>query len=87
VEVGSQLLHLETINVSPMGAKIHLKEPLREGTVVRLRFRLPDGPTIHVQAVVWRLDEDGAAFFFVDVLDRAVQALRPEEPAAPNAPA
>ncbi len=68
VEAGDRLLHLETMNLSPFGAKLRLDDsPLEPGTPAQLRFRSPDGPPLDVQAIVWRTDPDGPAFFFIGI--------------------
>ena len=40
---------------------------LELGTPVQLHFRPPNGRPLHVQAIVWRQDPDGPAFFFICV--------------------
>ena len=68
VRAGDQRLDLETINLSPFGAKIRLHEPALElGTPAELHFEPPGGPPLDVHAIVWRRDPDGSAFFFIGV--------------------
>jgi hypothetical protein len=68
VEVDDQRLELETVNLSPFGAKLRLEEStLRPGTSAHLRFLPPGGRPLDVQAIVWRIDPDGPAFFFIGV--------------------
>lgn len=68
VAAGDEIFHLQTINLSPFGAKIELADPpLSPGTPVHLHFRPPDGRVLDVQAIVWRIDSDGCAFFFIGV--------------------
>ena len=68
VEVGDHRLLLETINLSPFGAKVRLDEPILElGTPAQLHFEPPDGRRLDVHAIVWRRDPDGSAFFFIGV--------------------
>ena len=69
VEAQSGVLHLEAVNVGPLGAKVKAAEKLREGTPVTLHFHPDDAPPIDVSAVVWRVDPDGLVFFFVGALD------------------
>jgi hypothetical protein len=69
VEVNDELLHLETVNISSLGAKVKSATHLPEGTAVVLHFRPDDAPPLDVSAVVWRLDADGIAFFFVGALE------------------
>ena len=65
VEAGDQRLYLETVNLSPFGAKLRLDDsPLEPGTLAQLHFRPRDGRPLDVQAIVWRTDPDGPAFFF-----------------------
>jgi hypothetical protein len=66
VEAGSRQLHAETVNVSAFGAKVRLDEPLSEGTLATLHLEPPEGAPLDVQAIVWRSDADGAAFFFIE---------------------
>jgi len=66
VEAGGQWLDLETVDLSPFGAKLRLDDPpLVPGTQARLRFRPPGRPPLDVPAIVWRADPDGPAFFFI----------------------
>ncbi|HEV8437068.1 MAG TPA: PilZ domain-containing protein [Methylomirabilota bacterium] len=68
VEVGDRIFYLETVNLSPFGAKLRLEDAsLEPGTPVQLHFRPPDGRPLDVQAIVWRTDPDGPAFFFIGV--------------------
>ena len=68
VEVGEQRFQLETINLSPFGAKLRLEDPpLKPGTPAQLRFRPPGERALDVRAIVWRTDPDGPAFFFIGV--------------------
>lgn len=72
VEAGPQRFHLETVNLSPFGAKVRSAGPtLEPGTKVHLHFRPPDQGVLRVQAFVWRTDPDGLAFFFVGIDERA----------------
>ncbi len=67
VEAGDRLYYLETVNLSPFGTKVSLKEPLEVGSQARLHFTPPGGRPLDVQAIVWRADNDGPAFFFIGV--------------------
>jgi hypothetical protein len=68
VTSGNRSLDLETINLSPFGTKIRSDEPLFElGAPAQLHFAPPDGRPLDVQAIVWRRDPDGSAFFFIGV--------------------
>jgi hypothetical protein len=62
------------VTVSPIGAKVRLEEELPVGSNARLRFRPPQGLPLDVDAIVWRADSDGPAFFFVSVDDDSMNA-------------
>jgi len=65
VEAGDQLLEAETANVGSLGAKVRLSVPLEPGTVARLYLRPEDQRPLDVEALVWRVDREGVAFFFL----------------------
>ena len=67
VETGGRSFDRHTVNLSPIGAKIHLDEQLPVGSQALLKFRPPQGRPLDVEAIVWRADSDGPAFFFVGV--------------------
>lgn len=68
VKSGDRQLDLETINLSPFGAKVRLEVPAFElGTPAHLHFEPPQGRPLDVHAIVWRRDPDGSAFFFIGV--------------------
>lgn len=67
VETSGRSFHRHTVNLSPVGAKVSLEAPLAVGTPAKLRFRPPHGRPLEVDAIVWRSDADGPAFFFVSV--------------------
>src|SRR5262245_59774442 len=68
IRSGDQELALETINLSPFGAKVRLEAPAFElGTPAHLHFEPPHGRPLDVHAIVWRRDPDGSAFFFIGV--------------------
>jgi hypothetical protein len=67
VEMGDRQLHLATLNLSPFGAKVRLGERLEPGTPAHLRLYPPAGRPVEVEAIVWRADQDGPAFFFIGV--------------------
>jgi PilZ domain-containing protein len=68
LEVGDRRFNLRTINLSPIGTKVGLVEsPLEVGSRAKLRIRPPNGRTLDVNAIVWRSDRDGSAFFFIGV--------------------
>jgi len=66
VRSGDRLLRLQTVNVSAHGIKVGLDEALPPvGSSARLRLEPPDTAPVDVEAIVWRADDDGSAFFFV----------------------
>jgi hypothetical protein len=67
VEAGDARFERHTIDVSPMGAKVSLEQPLPVGMRVRLQLRPPNDAPLEVDAMVWRVDQDGPAFFFFGV--------------------
>jgi PilZ domain len=68
VEAGDQRVDLQTMNLSPFGAKVRSNgTSLEPGTLAQLHFRPPGGRPVVVQAIVWRTDPDGSAFFFVGI--------------------
>jgi len=70
VEAGERHYRLETVNLSPFGAKLRVEDsPLTPGTKVHLHFEPPDRGGLRVQAIVWRTDPDGLASFFVGIDD------------------
>jgi hypothetical protein len=66
VRTGDRLLHLQTVNLSAHGVKVGLDAALPPvGASAHLRLEPPDAPPMDVEAIVWRADDDGSAFFFV----------------------
>ena len=66
VRIGDRLLRLRTVNLSAHGVKVGLDVALPPvGTPAHLRLEPPDAPPVDVEAIVWRADDDGSAFFFV----------------------
>ena len=66
VRIGDRLLRLQTVNLSAHGVKVGLDAALPPvGTSAHLRLEPPDAPPVDVEAIVWRADHDGSAFFFV----------------------
>ena len=84
VEAGRRIFLLQAVNVSGRGAKVRPTERLGEGHVARLHFHPPDGSSFDVEAIVWRVDRDGLAFFFTaDHQRRLTQLLAEVAGAAP----
>ena len=75
VEAGKRLFLLQAVNVSGRGAKVRPTERLGEGSVAQLHFHPPDGSSLDVEAIVWRVDRDGLAFFFTDDHQRRLTTL------------
>ena len=69
VQTGDRQIRLHAVNVSAHGVKVSVDEPLRRelevGRAARLRIEPPGAWPVEVDAIVWRADEDGPAFFFV----------------------
>ena len=66
VRVGDRHLRLQTVNLSAHGVKVAPDVALPPvGTSAHLRLEPPDAPPVDVEAIVWRADDDGAAFFFL----------------------
>ncbi len=65
VEIGQRRLHLETMDVSRLGAKVQSLESLAVGTLAQLHFERPHARPLDVQARVSRVDANGLVFTFV----------------------
>lgn len=70
VQTGARILHLHAVNVSALGVKVSLdepllREPLEVGRPAHLRIEPPGARPVEVEAIVWRADDDGPAFFFI----------------------
>ena len=83
VETGSRSFLLWAVNVSGRGAKVIPAERLDEGSVAQLHFHPPDGSSLDVEAIVWRVDRDGLAFFFTADHQRRVATLLAQVAGAP----
>ena len=64
VEAGKRFFLLRAVNVSGGGAKVRPTERLGEGSVAQLHFHPPDGSSLDIEAILWRVDLDGLAFCF-----------------------
>lgn len=70
VQTGNRSLHCQTANLSALGIKVGLDDPLLSeafevGRAARLRLEPPGAPPVEIEAIVWRADDDGPAFFFI----------------------
>ena len=64
------------VQLSATGMKVRTTAQLRPGTTVRLVFKPPVGGTLDVVANIVRLDKDGAAFWFLDLVNDDTRRLR-----------
>ncbi len=78
---GTRWLRTETVNVSPFGAKVRLRERLEPGDGVQLQIRLSGRKPFEVPAVVWRIDRNGSALLFLGV---QVKEFRPTSDGTPS---
>ena len=74
VDTGSRQLCTETIDVSSFGAKLRMEEMLEPGSRACLHLSPHDQRPLAVQALVWRADPDGLAFFFWEVWPTPTEA-------------
>lgn len=70
VQTGDRLLHLQTLNLSALGAKVGLedallRDALEVGRPAHLRLQPPGAEPLEIEAILWRTDADGPAFFFI----------------------
>ncbi|HTY78986.1 MAG TPA: PilZ domain-containing protein [Candidatus Bathyarchaeia archaeon] len=65
LEAEGQLRYVETIDVGARGAKLRLEAAPPLGSPVLLHVLPPEGGELHVEALTWRIDPDGVAFFFI----------------------
>ena len=64
VEVEGEAVQTETVNLSPFGVKLARSNlPLNPGTRAKPRFHPPEGESLDVQAILWRIDPEGGVFF------------------------
>lgn len=86
VEVGKRFFLRQAVNVSGRGARVRPTERLSEGSVARLHFRPPTGPSLDVEAIVWRADPDGLSFLFTDDSQSRLTTLLVQLGGTPPAP-
>jgi hypothetical protein len=72
LEAGTRVLQVEILNLSPWGAKVRLEDRWPDGTIARLHLTPPGGRPLEIQAMAWRTDADGSAFFFLKAAWAAV---------------
>jgi hypothetical protein len=72
LETEDRISFVETVDFSARGAKLWLRVAPPLGSVVNLHFHPDHGPEMHVQALTWRSDPDGVAFFFIGLADPLV---------------
>jgi hypothetical protein len=85
VEAGKRFFLLQAVNVGGRGAKVRPTERLGEGRIARLHFHPPNGPSLDVEAVGWRVDRDGLAFFFTHDNHRRLTSVLAQLAGAPLA--
>jgi CheY-like chemotaxis protein len=75
VKVDNRLLNGETLDVSTFGVKVRLDERVPDTTIVTLHLEPTHGNPVNLQAILWRTDDDGPVFFFLnktpEILDQA----------------
>ena len=82
IEAGGRRFERRTVNLSPFGAKVRLEERLEPGTPAHVTLHPPAGRPVEVEAIVWRADADGPAFFFIGIdSDGLPELLGLSEPA------
>jgi hypothetical protein len=69
VRAGTGRYLARSVDISAHGAKVRTNARLKTGATVQLELVPPEGPRLHVDALVWRVDADGLAFLF----SRAIQ--------------
>lgn len=75
VEVDGETIRTEALNWSPFGAKLSRSDlTLQPGTWARLRFHPSGREPFDVEAIVWRIDPDGDAFFFTSSQEHLVSS-------------
>lgn len=65
LEADGQVCYVETIDFSARGVKLRLRIAPPLGSPVLLHLMPDDGAELHVEALTWRVDPDGVAFFFI----------------------
>ena len=65
IDTGGRRLHATTVNVSALGAKVRSHELFEPGSTALFCLRPEGQRALDVDALVWRVDADGVAFFFL----------------------
>lgn len=65
IKTGSGRLRCHTVDLSVNGAKLKPRGDIQPGTPVEVQLQTPDGHTVDVAAVVWRVDPDSMAVMFL----------------------
>lgn len=65
VKSGSRRLRCHTVDLSVNGAKLKPRGEMQPGALVELQLHPPEGGTVNVSAVVWRVDSDAMALLFL----------------------
>lgn len=65
VKSGNRRLRCHTVDLSVNGAKLRPHGEMQPGTAVELQLHPPEGGTLNVSAVVWRVDSDAMAVLFL----------------------
>ena len=81
VEVEGDTIQTEALDLSPFGAKVvRTNLTLQPGTWAHLRFHPHGRDPFDVQAIVWRIDPDGDAFFFTSSEELLVATRAAKQP-------
>jgi PilZ domain len=72
LEAEDRISFVETVDFSARGAKLWLRVAPPLGSMVTLHFHPEHGEEMHVQALTWRSDPDGVAFFFIGLAEPLV---------------
>ena len=80
VEVEGETIQTNALNLSPFGAKLKRTHmTLQPGIWAGLRFHPEGRDPFDVQAIVWRTDPDGDAFFFISSEEHLAANRAPKE--------
>lgn len=86
VNDGKRNIPTETVNITPLGVTVRLREELQLGEAVNVKARPSDRPPFEMRAIVWRIDPDGAALLFLGSHKNQIRvAVKPLQPASEGA--